>query len=160
REAQVRELEAAEQARKQMALERQNAQEAGAVQYAQNLLDSADVKAAEAEAPFGKKALGRGVDLFNEAAALYRRAKGVASEARQREFLSAEEARDRMAEGQRAAGAVDAEHHASALWKDAVAKSAGAQSDFAQAQYAKAAEAFDEALVLYRRALNQAEKTR
>src|SRR5215813_2434094 len=158
REAQVRELEAAEQARKQMALAQQSAQAAGAAQYARNLLDSADVKAAEAQVAFGKNALGRGVDLFNAGAALYRRAEDVATEARQREFRSAEEARDRMAEGQRAAAAVNAEHHAPALWKDAVAKSAGAQSDLAHEQYAKAAEAFDEALVLYRQAVNQAEK--
>jgi hypothetical protein len=160
REAQLQELETAKQAREQMALGQQGAQAARAEQYARKLWDAADVKAAEAQVAFGKNALGRGIGLFNEAAVLYRRAEEAASEARQRELRRAEEARDRVAQGQRAAAAVDAEHHAPVLWKNAAAKSVGAQSDLAREQYVEAAEAFDEALVLYRQAVNQVEKTR
>jgi hypothetical protein len=82
REAQLQELEAAKQAREQMALGQRGAQAARAEQYARKLWDAADVKAAEAQVAFGKNALGRGVGLFNEASVLYRRAEEAASEAR------------------------------------------------------------------------------
>ena len=159
REAQHRELEAAEQAREQMAQGQQRAQAAGAAKYARKLSDVADAKSAEAQEAFGKRALVRAAGLFNEAVALYRRAEEAASEARQRELRLAEAARDRMAQGQRAAAALDAGRHAPALWEEAAAKAAGAEVDLAQEHYAKAAETFDEALVLYRQAANQVKKT-
>jgi len=160
REAQRRELEAVEQARAQTARSQQVAQAAGAAKYARKLWDSANVKSAGAQEAFGRKALVGAGELFNEATALYKRAEEAAHEARQRELRLAEEARERMMQGQRAAAAVDAELQAAGLWEGAARKAAGAQADLAQEQFAKAAETFDEALVLYRQAVNQVEKAR
>src|SRR5262249_14962490 len=72
REAQHRELEAADQAREQAVQRQQSAQAAGALKYARKLSDVADAKFAEAQEAFDRKALVRAAELFNEAVVLYR----------------------------------------------------------------------------------------
>ncbi|HEV8456891.1 MAG TPA: hypothetical protein VGR44_01225, partial [Methylomirabilota bacterium] len=88
------------------------------------------------------------------------RLRQAAGEARLRERARADEARDRVAQGQRSAAAAEAERHAPALWNEAAAKSAEAQAALAQEQYAQAAETFAAATALYGQAESQAREAR
>ena len=160
REANLQLLETLKRARQEMSQAQQRAREAGAAEHARTLWGGANAKSADAQVAFTKNDLLRAEGRFAEAVALYRQAEEAAIEVKQRQLRQAEEARIRMEQGQSAAAAMDAEHHAAALWEEAAAKVAAGEFDVAQEQYAKAADTFDEALVLYRRAANEAEKTR
>src|SRR5205085_2218841 len=105
REARRREHEAADGARTQVARSRERAEAASAAQYARELWEAAETKLAEAQTTYQTQALGRAAGVFDEASGLYGRAEEVARETRQRDHRRAEEARDRMAQAQRAAEA-------------------------------------------------------
>jgi predicted Ser/Thr protein kinase len=150
--------EQAERAREEMTRKRYLAR--AAIQHAPELWAVAERKLTVAQAAFDDKVFGPALEAFNEATSLYAKAEEAVHEGRRQERRRAEEAQERATQGQRGATAVDADRLATTLWGDAAARAAEAHAAFAQEQYVKAAEAFDAALVLYRRAENQARQLR
>src|SRR5262249_20773868 len=148
REARQRARAAVERAREQVGPGRERALTAAAPQYARGPWDAAELKVADAQAAFLAESLGRAVDLFNEAVALYGRAERDAAEARQAERRRAEEARERATQSRATAMVVDAPQHAPSLWSAAVEKSAEADAALTHEQYSKAIETLTEAHAL------------
>ncbi len=160
REARRQARETAARAREQAEPCRARALAAAAPQYARNLWDTAEAKLDAAQAAVLAESMGPAADLFAEAAALYTRAEQEASEGRRAERRRAEEARERAAQGQRRAMAVDARQQAASSWSAATAKSAEAEAAVTREQYVKAVETFDGALALYQKAEGEARAAR
>ncbi|HEX9819621.1 MAG TPA: hypothetical protein VGD07_08420, partial [Methylomirabilota bacterium] len=148
--------EQAERARDEMTRRRYLARTAGAPQHVPELWSAAEAKLAEAQAAFDGQSFRSAIDLSGAAAASYGRAEEAVRDLTRPERRQAEEAQERATLGQRDAMAVDAERLASTLCADAARRFDEARGAFAERQYLKATEAFDAALVLYRRAENQA----
>ena len=151
REAQRRELATTDRARKAAAQGRQQAQADDAPQYARELWDAAEAKAAEADAALGQKAIGSAAEISNDALDLYRRAGEAAREAQRRAREAAEHAREQMGQARRAAEAQGGSRYAVEQWSEAEAKSAEAATALAREAYGEAREAFVAAALVYRR---------
>ena len=147
--------EQAERAREEMTRRRYLARTAGAPQHVPELWSAAEARLAEAQAAFDGQSFRSAIELSSAAAAGYGRAEEAVRDLTRPERRQAEEAQERATLGQRDAVAVDAERLASTLCADAARRFDEARGAFAERQYLKATEAFDAALVLYRRAENQ-----
>jgi hypothetical protein len=149
--AQRQEREAAEQASGQASANRARAVAADAAEYARDLWDAAETKLAEGQRALRGGSGARAAVVFEEAAALYRRAE-EAGAAQKRERRRAEAARDRTGEPHRAAEEADAERHAPTSWGDAARAFQSGQGLLERGEWGRATEVFERALALYRQA--------
>jgi hypothetical protein len=153
-EIQRRQREAIQRAQGQMTEAR--AQAAGAEQYAADEWSAAEAKAVEAESALSANDLARALALVGEATDSFLRAHQVAVAARESQRQHADELRELSVRARREAETANAAGYAATLWHQASARSIEAQSDFRREQYAKAIEAFDAAVTLYRQAETEA----
>ena len=122
---------------------------------------AAEAKAAEGGTAFDQQAYARATEAYDEATALYHRAEEEAREAVRREQLAgqrqeAERTRQRWQRSREAADAVGARERAQALWAEAERKSEDGRTAFEQETYPRAAELFDQAVMLCRQATDVA----
>jgi hypothetical protein len=150
----------ADQARDEATRKRYLARAAEAAQLAPELWSAAEVKMSEARAALEARSFGAAVELFNAAAGIYARSEETLRDRSRLERRRAEEAQERATQGQREAVAADAAQLSATLCTDAAKRLDEARAAFGQKQWSQAAEAFDAALVLYRRAENQAKQAR
>jgi hypothetical protein len=148
--------EQAERAREEMTRKRYLARAAGAAQHVPELWSAAEAKLAEAQTALDGESFRAAAEIFTAASTLYGRCEEAVRDLTSPERRRAEEAQERATQGQRDALAVQGEQLSATLCTDAARRLEEARAAFGEKQYVEAAEAFDAALVLYRRAENQA----
>ena len=151
REARLREVRCAEEARRQMARSRDRAQTAGGSHYTREQWDAAEARSTEAEAAFGQHAYAQAGLAFDGAAAMYRTLEEVAREARRHDRAVAEQVRQLMVQARRAAELQGAPQYAPGLWDESEAKLPATEAAFAREAYTEASEAFEAAASAYHR---------
>jgi hypothetical protein len=163
-----RQLEAAEQAGSAAGTARQEAEQAGALRYAPELLAAAQEKEKEGQSALRQQDYMSARQRFQEAHQGYQRASQEARRAaevetreatlqaeRQRE---AEQLRALMAEARSQAEQVDAKRLVTQIWTVAVAKESEGQAALGQREYSTARERFQEAWRGYQHAAVEARK--
>ena len=150
REARRRAREVAEQARARMHEAQREAEAEGGPRYAALLWAEAEARATEAAHALAGEAFSEARDAFDSVGGTYGRVRDIAREARVRE--AAERARAQATRGRERAQAAGGPGYASELWEAAEAKFSEGETAIARKPPSGAAQAFDDAGVLFARA--------
>src|SRR5262249_49417593 len=138
----------------------QAARAANAVQYARELWDAAEAKAAEAQSAFARRSLAQAARGFGEASVLYRQATEAARAARQQQLARLDEARARAARARQRAADAGASREAAAGWAQASTKLDEVEALVEQDALPNALQGFGEVERLYRQAETEAGEAR
>ena len=155
REEQLRE-NSAKTTRDQALQCREAASAASAPNEARDLWSAANSRLTEGEAAVAERSFSRAVVVFEETAAMFRRAEQAARAIRQQQREQAEEARNSATKARQSAAEAAAEQLAPALWKVASSRLGAAELAFEKEQYDEAVQSFGRASLLYREAATEA----